>query len=149
MRAAVVAARAGLARQADSHLDEAAATARHIPDNVYYGTAFGPSSVRIHAAAAAAEQGDAETVLARARGWQPPPAVPAERRSHYFIELARARLWAGDRSKALAALHEARKIAPQHTRCNPQARQTLVTLIRLQRHAPDHLLSFAAWAGIK
>jgi hypothetical protein len=149
MRAAVVAAHAGLPQQADSHLDEARDAAQRVPDGVYYGTAFGPSSVRIHEIATAAEQGDAGKVLTRARGWQPSLAVPAERRSHYFIELARAQLWAGERSKALSSLHEARRIAPQHTRCNPQARRTLVSLLRLQRRPPDRLLSFAAWAGVK
>lgn len=149
MRAAVLAARAGLPRQTEPHLDEARDVARHIPDGVYHGTAFGPSSVRIHDIAVATEQGDAGRALTRARGWQPPPAVPAERRSHYFIELARAHLWAGDHGKALSSLYQARQIAPQHTRCNSQAHKTLLTLIRLQRHPPDRLLSFAAWAGVK
>jgi transcriptional regulator with XRE-family HTH domain len=149
MRAAVLAASAGVAGRAGPHLAEARDAARRVPDGVYFGTAFGPSSVRIHDVAAAAEQGDAAGVLARAQGWRPSVAVPAERRSHYFIELARAQLWTGESAAALASLHEARRIAPQHTQCNPEARKTLLTLVRLRRRAPDDLLSFAAWAGLR
>jgi transcriptional regulator with XRE-family HTH domain len=149
MRAAVLAASLGKTRQANSHLDEARDAARRVPEGVYYGTAFGLSSVRIHDVAAAAERGDTAGVLARAHGWRPSPAVPAERRSHYFIELARAQLWAGESSGALSSLYEARRIAPQHTQCNPHVRKTLLTLVRLRRSAPDQLLSFATWAGVR
>lgn len=148
MRAAVVAAHAGLADQANSYLSLARDCAERVPDGVYYATAFGPSSVRIHEVAAAAELGDAHGVLARAGSWQPPPAVPAERRSHYFIEVARAQLWAGQRGSALASLDCARQIAPQHARCNPYAREVLETLIRLRRTPPDRLVRFATWAGV-
>ncbi|HEY1916914.1 MAG TPA: transcriptional regulator [Streptosporangiaceae bacterium] len=148
MRAAVLGASAGAAHRAGSHLDAAREAARRVPEGVYYGTAFGSSSVRIHEVAAAAEQGDAASVLARARGWKPAVAVPAERRSHYFIEVARAQLWAGDSGGALASLYEARRIAPQHTQCNQEVHRTLSTLVRLRRRAPDQLLSFAAWAGV-
>lgn len=123
--------------------------ARFHRQGAYRGTAFGPSSVRIHELAAAAEMGDAQAVLRKAAGWQPPPAVPAERRSHFHIELARAQLWAGSPDDALASLHTAREIAPQHTRHNPCVHETARTLIHLQRHASDTLLGFAHWAGIR
>jgi hypothetical protein len=147
MRAAVVAAHAGLASKAGFYLAEARDCARRTPDGAYYGTAFGPSSVHIHGVAAAAELGDAHRALALAGSWLPPLAVPAERRSHYFIELARVQLWAGQRGNAVSSLDRARQIAPQHTRCNPQARETLTALMRLGRHPPERLVRFAAWAG--
>jgi transcriptional regulator with XRE-family HTH domain len=147
MRAAVLAGRTGQAGTIASSLAEARDAARHVPDGIYYGTAFGPSSVRIHEVAAAAEHGDSGTALARAKGWQPSAAVPAERRSHYFIELARAQLWAGRHTCALSSLHTARQIAPQHTRHNPVVHSTVATLIRVQRHPPDNLLIFARWTG--
>lgn len=148
MRAGVLAARAGLLEAAASHLVEAREVGRHIRDAVYRGTAFGPSSVRIHEVAAAAEAGDSKAVLHKAAGWQPPLAVPAERRSHYFIELARAQLWAGCRDEALISLYAARRIAPQHARHNPRVRETARTLIRLQRQPGETLLGFARWAGV-
>jgi len=148
MRAGVLAACAGLPEAAASHLAEARAIGHHVPDAAYHGTAFGPSSVRIHEIAAAAEMGDCKAVLRKAARWQPPPTVPAERRSHYFIELARVQLWAGHRNDALASLCAARRIAPQHTRHNPRVHETARTLTRLERHPSDTLLGFAQWAGI-
>jgi len=148
MRAAVTAATAGLTEPTASHLAEAREMAERVPDGVYYGTAFGPSSFRIHEIAAAAELGDASTVLKLAQAWRPPPTVPAERRSHYYIELARAQLWAGQRSSSLSSLRAAKKIAPQHARCNAVVRETVTVLMRIQRHPPEPLMSFAAWTGI-
>jgi len=148
MRGGVLAACAGLPEVAESHLAEARDVGRHVPEAAYRGTAFGLSSVRIHEVAAAAEMGDSQAVLRKAAGWQPPLTVPAERRSHFFIELARAQLWAGRRDDAIASLHAARRIAPQHTRHNPLVHETARTLILLQRHASDTLLGFARWAGI-
>jgi transcriptional regulator with XRE-family HTH domain len=147
MRASVMAACAGLPEAASSHLAEARDIGHHVPDAVYRGTAFGPSSVRIHEIAAAAELGESKAALGKATGWQPPPTVPAERRSHYFIELARVQLWAGRRDDALASLCSARRIAPQHTRHNPRVHETARTLTRLERHPGDTLLGFARWAG--
>jgi hypothetical protein len=146
MRAAVLAACAGMSQTTASHLAEARDIARRVPDATYRGTAFGPSSVRIHEIAAAAETGDSTAMLRAADGWQPPPAVPAERRSHFYIELARAHLWAGHHADALAALQAARQIAPQHTRHSPRVHQTARTLIRQQRHPGAALTRFAGWA---
>ncbi len=148
MRAGVLAARAGLAQASESHLAEACDVSRRVPDAVYCGTAFGPSSVRIHEVAAATEMGDGHAALRKAAEWQPPFTVPAERRSHYFIELACAQLWVGRRDDTLTSLHAARRIAPQHTRHNASVRETVATLIRLQRHPSERLLEFATWAGI-
>lgn len=148
MRAAVAAAAIGLTGPAESHLAEAREMGKRVPDDVYYGTAFGPSSVRIHEIAAAAELGEAPAVLKLAQAWQPPATLTAERRSHYYIELARAQLWAGQRANVLSSLQAARSIAPQHVRCNAAVHKTAATLMRVQRHPPESLLSFAAWAGI-
>jgi DNA-binding XRE family transcriptional regulator len=148
MRSGVLAASAGLDEAASSHLAEARDVARYVPDAAYRGTAFGPSSVRIHEVAAAAEMGESKVVLRKAAAWQPPLAVPAERRSHFFIELARAQLWAGQRDEALTSLLAASKIAPQHTRHSPRARETARTLIGLQRQPGDALLRFGRWAGV-
>lgn len=148
MRAAVVAACAGLTEAMESRLAEARHVARYLCDGVYCGTAFGPSSVRIHEMAAATELGDIRAVLRHAAGWRPAPTVPAERRSHFYIELARAQLWAGQRAETLASLQAARQVAPQHTRHNPVVHGTASALLRLHRHPSDTLLSFARWAGI-
>jgi transcriptional regulator with XRE-family HTH domain len=54
MRAAVIAGRDGSAAAAGHHMAEATGLADRIPEGVYLGTAFGPSSVRVHAVSVAA-----------------------------------------------------------------------------------------------
>lgn len=147
MRAAVLAARAGMPDEAAGRIAEAQAIARQVPDGVYHGTAFGPASIRVHELALAVEAGDVTRAVKLAAQWQPPRALPAERRSHFHIEAARAYCWAGDRDQAVTALWRARRAAPQHTRCNLAAIETIGVLIRGSRKAPPALIQLAAWAG--
>jgi len=147
MRAAVLAAHAGMPDEAADRIAEAQAIARVVPDGVYHGTAFGPASVRVHELALAVETGDVARAVKLAGQWQPPRALPAERRSHFHIEAARAYCWAGNRDQAVTALWEARRAAPQHTRCNPAAVETIGVLIRGSRKPPAPLVQLATWIG--
>jgi DNA-binding XRE family transcriptional regulator len=146
MRAAVVAGRAGKADTAWDHLDEARRVARQVPEGVYFGTAFGPASVRIHDLAVAVELGDSPAAVERAAAWHPPATLPAERRSHYYIDLARAQLRLGHHQDAYLGLEAARRAAPQHVREHPQVRQTLSALLRTHGSPDDGLLELATWA---
>jgi hypothetical protein len=128
MRAAVTAARAGIAARARDHVAEAHAVARNVPDGVYMGTAFGPSSVRIHEVTLALDLEDVTSAMAAAAGWVPPSTVPAERRSHFYVDLARAQVMAGRPDSAAEALHTARLIAPEHIRVHPQVQVMLEQL---------------------
>ncbi|MEV7971196.1 hypothetical protein AB0O34_35165 [Sphaerisporangium sp. NPDC088356] len=148
MRAAVVAARSGKPGAARDHLREAKEAAGLVREGVYHGTAFGRSSVRIHEVAVAVELGDGDAAVRAAGNWEPPLQLPAERRSHYYIDLARAQLWTGRRQEAFTSLQHARRIAPQHTREHPQVREMLTTLLRLQRASRDSLPGFASWARV-
>ena len=116
-----------------------------MPDGVYHGTAFGPGSVRIHELALAVEIGDVARAIKLAGQWQPPHALPAERRSHFHIEAARAYCWAGNREQAITALWQARTAAPQHTRCNSAVIETVRVLIRSSRRPPPPLAQLANW----
>ncbi|MBN1174100.1 MAG: helix-turn-helix transcriptional regulator [Micromonosporaceae bacterium] len=147
MRAAVAAGRIGDTTVAWARLHDARWLADRVPDGIYHGTAFGPASCRIHELSVAVELGDIPTALDAARGWRPPADLPAERRSHYFIDLARAQLWSGQKENAIASLQAARQIAPQHVREHRHARQTLERLIRLHRKPPTHLVSLAQWTN--
>lgn len=102
MRAAVIAGRAGDADAATGHLDHARSFADSVPESVYDGTAFGPSSVRAHEVSVAVSLGDRhlQRALNIAQEWSPPKGLPAERRSGFYIEMARAQLWAGLRDDA-------------------------------------------------
>lgn len=146
MRAAVVAGRAGKADTAWDHLEEARRAAEMAPEGVYFGTAFGPSSVRIHELAVAVELGDNPAAVQRAAAWHPPATLPAERRSHYYIDLARAQLRLGHHHDAYLGLEAARRVAPQHVREHPQVRQTLSELRRTHGSPDDGLLELASWA---
>lgn len=149
MRAAVIAGRAGDTDAADIHLDEARALGDGIPEGVYQGTAFGPDTVRIHEVSVAVSLGGdhVQRALSVARGWAPPRNLPAERRSGFYIELARAQLWAGLADDAFESLKVARRIAPQHTREHPWARDDAATLRRLKRADAETLTNFADWIG--
>lgn len=147
MRAAVIAGRAGRSHAVDFHLGAARALGDRVKEGVYNGTAFGPDSVRIHEVSVAVSRGgdhvgDALTV---AREWEPPASMPAERRSGFYIELARAQLWCGRPDHAFESLKAARRIAPQHTREHQWVREDAATLRRLKRADAESLSSFAEW----
>lgn len=145
MRAAVVAGRAGKADLAADHLREAGRAAGNVPEGIYVGTAFGPASLRIHELAVAVELRD-PLGIERAASWHPPAGLPAERRSHYFIDLARAQLTLGRHEDAYVCLQAARQAAPEHTRTHPQVRQSLSALLRTHSGPSAGLLDLAAWA---
>jgi transcriptional regulator with XRE-family HTH domain len=145
MRAAVAAGRGGKPDLAADHLREARHAAAAVPEGIYQGTAFGPASLRIHELAVAVELRD-PLGIKRAASWQPPRELPAERRSHYHIELARALLALGHHEDAYQCLQAARQAAPEHTRTHPQVRQSLSALLRTHRTPSSGLLDLAAWA---
>ncbi|KOU92496.1 helix-turn-helix domain-containing protein [Streptomyces sp. XY533] len=148
MRTAVVAARAGAADDAYNHLNDARTLAEGLPEGIYLGTAFGPSSVRIHEVAVAVSLGGDHIgqALDIARDWRPGEEIPAERRSGYWIEVARAQLWSGNPAEAFKSLKEARRHAPQHVREHPWAREDIERLRRIKR-ADESLTSYAEWIG--
>ncbi|MFE5140294.1 helix-turn-helix domain-containing protein [Streptomyces fagopyri] len=149
MRAAVIAGRAGDASAADLHLAEARRLGDLVPEGTYDGTAFGPDSVRTHEVSVAVSLGQehVDRALTVAREWTPPDSLPAERQSGFWIELARAQLWAGRADDSFESLKVARVIAPQHTREHPWARETAGTLRRLKRADAETLTNFAEWVG--
>ncbi|MBL1100171.1 helix-turn-helix domain-containing protein [Streptomyces coffeae] len=147
MRAAVIAGRAGLVEAANFHLFEARRLGDAVPESVYQGTAFGPESVRIHEVSVAVSLGHdhVRRALDVANEWAPPQSLPAERRSGFYIEVARAQLWTGLARDAFESLKVARRIAPQHTRDHPWVREDAATLRRLRRGDAESLSSFAEW----
>lgn len=149
MRAAVIAGRAGNAAAVQTHLAEARNLAERLPEGVYTGTAFGPDSVRTHEVSVAVSLGHDHVTKAIgvAREWKPSTNLPAERRSGFYIELARAQLWAGRAEHAFESLKAARRIAPQHTRAHPWVRQDAATLRRLKRANSESLSNFAEWCA--
>ncbi|MGW4021611.1 helix-turn-helix domain-containing protein [Streptomyces sp. NPDC005009] len=149
MRAAVIAGRSRNSSAADHHLAEARTLAGQVPEDVYCGTVFGPDSVRIHEVSVAVSLGDDRVgrALDVASEWKPPKDLPAERRSAFYIELARAQLWTGLADDAFESLKVARHIAPQHTREHPWVREDAAMLRRLKRADSESLTNFAEWCA--
>ena len=147
MRAAVLAGQAGQLARARDHLAEAAENAVLVPEGEYLGTAFGPASVRIHEVTLAVDTDDPDTALCAARDWDPPDDIPGERRSHFYIDLARAQMQLGAVDKATIALFQARAVAPEHTRFHPQVRR-LVTELYDRGAVSDQVREYARWAAI-
>ncbi|MEV0170402.1 helix-turn-helix transcriptional regulator [Streptomyces sp. NPDC050803] len=149
MRAAVIAGRACDSSAAARHLDEARSLGDQVTEDVYCGTAFGPDSVRTHEVSVAVSLGDAHVgrALDVAGDWKPPKELPAERRSGFYIELARAQLWSRLADDAFESLKVARHIAPQHTREHPWVREDAATLRRLKRADSESLTNFAEWCA--
>ncbi|MFJ7082873.1 helix-turn-helix domain-containing protein [Streptomyces griseus] len=150
MRAAVLAGRAQNAAGAETHLGHARRLSRQVGgEGCYLGTAFGPESVRIHEVSVAVSlgPGHVDRALRAAEAWDPGIDLPAERRSGFYIELARAQDWAGRPVEAFNSLRTARAAAPQHTREHPWTREVARSLRRFHRSDAESLTHFAHWAG--
>jgi transcriptional regulator with XRE-family HTH domain len=155
LEASLAAARGGDGDTADDHLAEASEAAERLgADRDDYRLVFGPVNVRIWDVSMAVELGDAGAAIARSDSgaFEPPTGFPAERTSHYYIDLARCYLWTGrpaDRDRSLQHLLKAERIAPQHTRFHPMTRETVRQLTRLSRTSPDSLIGLAARVGVR
>ena len=147
MRAAVFAARNRQPRQTAPHLAQARLAAEHTREAVYTGTAFGSASVRVHQVTLALECEDPDQALHVAAGWTPPRELPAERASHYFIDVARAHHLLGRQEVALANLRSAWQKAPEHTRLNPHVR-ALSGLLLSSGPTQVQARDFVAQAGV-
>ncbi len=129
MRAAIAAARASLPDRAQEHLEVAQEMARVVVrEDIWQGTAFGPDSVRVHRVHTAVELNLPQRALLAAGTWAPPDTLPKERRSHYFVDKARAELATGAREEARRSLELARRIAPENVAVDVIARATQADL---------------------
>ncbi len=150
LRSAIMAARYPQRRKdAWDYLAQAREAGQRIGrDTNHYGLIFGPTNVTIHEVATALELEDADEAIRRSEGFHPPASLPVERSSHHYIDLARAHLTVGQRDNALSSLVKADKLAPQHTRNHPMARETVVGLVRAHKQLPESLRSMARRMGI-
>jgi len=150
LRCAIMAAREPALRQdAWGYLEQAREIGERIGrDTNHYGLIFGPSNVAIHGVATALELEDPDTAVRLSEDFTPPPDLPVERSSHHYIDVARARLLVGQPALALSTLETADKLAPQHTRNHPMARETVRALIRHHSAVPEPLRSMATRMGV-
>jgi hypothetical protein len=154
LRSAILAARAartrgpGYAQEAWAHVDAARLAADRMgADRNDYGLAFGPSNVAQHEVAVAVELEDGDEAVRRSRRMRLRSSVPAVRRGHHYIDLARGYVMAGDHAGGLRCLEQARRIAPQQTRHHPMVRETVLA-IAAARRGREELSLFASWLGL-
>ncbi|MEU6534566.1 helix-turn-helix domain-containing protein [Streptomyces sp. NPDC047000] len=149
LRSAMFAARAGNASMAQAHLDEAAEAARRIGgDANHYGLEFGPTNVAMHRLGVAVEMHNGPEAARCADRTRLPADVAPVRAGRWYMDAARGWLDYGNREKTLAALQDARRVAPEQTRNHPQVRETVQTLIHLERYSKESLAGFASWIGL-
>jgi transcriptional regulator with XRE-family HTH domain len=148
MRAALTAGRAGMQQAAQDHLDVARRMAEQVHEGVWEGTAFGPASVRIHEVSTAVDLDRPHWALEAAQGWMPPVGLPNERRSHFFVDVARAQLAVGHYEDVIVSLNSALDIAPQNVRVHPHVRQTLAALASTSPANAAAVTRFAQAASI-
>jgi transcriptional regulator with XRE-family HTH domain len=150
LMAGYMSAHAGDADETWAHHAAAAELAGRLGrDGDAYRLAFGPTNVAIWGTALGVELMDGATALARAADVRLTTKTQPERAGHHFIDLARAHLLVGTREGVLAALLQARRIAPQQTRYHPMARETVYALASSERRATGTVRSLAAWMGVQ
>ncbi len=143
---AVVAARTGDADGAYAELEEARRTAEVTRESYIeqFWVGFGPANVSSHRVAVAVELGEFSRAIAIGQRIDFPPGWLPSRIGHLHLDLAQAHLWAADPDSALAALRNARAVAPQQAHGHPSARATIEALMR--GHRPSEAVrAFAAW----
>lgn len=149
LQSGLAAARSGRRDLADEHLAEARETAdrmsEHDSDLVL---TFGPTNVGIWSVALAVEGLDATSALDRAAHLVIPVGTPKERVGMHWIDVSRAYLLHGNRSRAFDALTTARMVAPAQTRYNPMVHETVRSLARAEARRTDIVSGFAHWCGI-
>ncbi len=142
LRAAVAAARAGRALEAEDRIRHARTAASLVdagrePVFDRHSLTFSSGNVQIHAISVHLEMGDHAKALALNERADPTrvAALPSSRRGHHHMDIARAWLWDGDRDRALKELELAEKIAPQLVRNHPIGRATLRKIVYAERAA--------------
>lgn len=141
LRAAILAARAGNSSDAWDHHGAATDIAQRLPANTpdYYGLQFNRANASIHGAAVAVELEDHDEAIRRDAKLVSPAGLPAERRAHHDIDVARALVATGQSNQALSRLVRADRTAPQMTRYHPMARESVGRLVDHHRALPEQL----------
>ncbi|HEV8649557.1 MAG TPA: XRE family transcriptional regulator [Actinomycetes bacterium] len=98
-------------------------------------TIFGPTNLAIHGVQLSVELGDGREALRRAGRVDPDRLPPSllERRSHFFIDLARGHGQRRDDAAAVATLLRAEQVASEEVHFNPQVRDLVQLFLHRER----------------
>ncbi len=151
LRSAVFAARASNGGAAWDHIGAARETAHLLgpaASRNFYGLEFGSANCDLHALGVAVEMYDGSRVAELATTVRLPVGIAPVRAGRWYMDLAKGWLDYGQRDKAVAAIAAARKASPEQTRNHPQVRETVRTLIELEKYSKNSLVGLASWLGI-
>ncbi|UGT64338.1 helix-turn-helix domain-containing protein [Nocardia asteroides] len=147
---AVAAARGLRLDTAHDHLAEARAIGQRLGhESRAYETLFGPANTEIHAVGVELEAGDPGRAAREGSALKLPRSLAKTRAGHHWQDVSRAWLLTGKPDKALDALNQARRIAPQQTRLHPAVRETVHGIAAAQRRQTSSLTGFASWLGVQ
>ncbi|MGA8112402.1 MAG: helix-turn-helix domain-containing protein [Actinocatenispora sp.] len=112
-------------------------------DANHYWTAFGPTNVALHRAAAAVDLGEHGIAIVThqqlyGEGFS---ALLPERRANHLVDVARAYTHVGDLDTAAELLVSADRLAPSEIRCRPHAHEVLTGVLRRSNGTPAGPLS--------
>jgi len=152
LKAAVGAATLGDHAGVREHLGQAAAAADLLGDQRNdYWFAFGTSNVAIHSAWLAMELGDPIEAVRRGEQvdhWTLPRHI-AERATSHLITMAWAQHLRRHDDDALAALVEARRLAPEQLLFTHRVHAMVATMLHRERVRRRQLHELAGWLGIR
>jgi len=149
LAASVHAAQDGEVDAVEDHLaraGELATKVGEVPDALWLG--FGPTNVALHEVAALVARERHQEAVDTADRLRLPSRFDATRVGHHHMDLGSAHAALGHHERALRALLEARRIAPQVTRFHPTTRRTVEQLLLAKRRVPESLAGYARWVGV-
>lgn len=151
LRAAVLAARAGDAQEADDYLAEARGLSEQFdpPSTPYYGIDASRTNIVVHWCAAPVENYNGTEAVRRSQLVEVTDPQRPERVGHHHVDMARAWMLHGGRTEAIDHLNAARHVAPNTTRHHPSVRETVLALAAADRRATSSLSGYARWAGVR
>ncbi len=148
LQRAVAAARVNDAEQAYALLEDARAAAVNVGDGRNdYHTEFGPLNIRLHDVSVSVDLGDAGRAL-RVANEIDARALSAERRTRFFIDVARAHMQRRDAEHALSALLAAEEFSPQIVHEHYLAKQILGDLLAVADNPSAELQELGRRSGV-
>lgn len=141
---ATISAREGQRNTTRQRIEEARRIGSRLgEDRNDFDTEFGPTNVKLHAVAVAADLGDAGEALDIAKEVDASGLSP-ERQARFLLDVARAHAQRRHVGEATAALLDAERLAPEQIRTHHLARDTIRDLVQYTgRRTPDELAQLA------
>ncbi|TDD61049.1 XRE family transcriptional regulator [Kribbella antibiotica] len=121
---------AALGKDPGAHIREAVETVRRAGDGSAYELSFGRENVIVWQMSIANELHNSREVVELAKTLNPESIVTNDRRSRYFMELARALAALGNYSAAISALLRAELCSPQQVRTRAIVKELVGHLLR-------------------